>query len=272
MANKEMTLSDIQDLSITMLKSVDDFCIKNDIQYSLGYGALIGAVRHKGFIPWDDDIDIIMTRYNYQKFIKLFNNDKTISEKGLKLYAPELGNAYFCISRICDMKRTQVRKYYQWTDDKTGIWIDVFPVDCLPEDGGNDIRTQSNRCFYVCEAYASFSKDFTLKRNVKIFVRRIKYWKKSRNIEIEKYLKKIDELPLYGSTEYVCNFGSPYKEKDIHKKDIFDNYIRLSFGNIEVSVIRQYDTYLRSLYGDYMELPPLNKRVRGHTNNIFYWK
>ncbi len=130
---KQMSLEDIQGVSLDILAAVDDFCTNKGIKYSLGYGGLIGAVRHKGPIPWDDDIDIIMERPEYDRFIKIFNQ---VGPNGLKLFAPELGNSYFSISRICDMSRTFVRKYYQWTDEETGVWIDVFPIDGLPSDGG----------------------------------------------------------------------------------------------------------------------------------------
>lgn len=269
---RELTLAEIQQESERLLSVFDRFCNNNSISYSLGYGALIGAVRHNGPIPWDDDIDIVMTRDNYQKCVKLFNNYEEISDNGLRFYAPELGNSYFAISRICDMKRTLVRKYYQWTDDETGIWIDVFPIDSLPKDKGVALRKQSRRCFDACGAYVPFSKDFSMIRNLKIIRKLVLFGRYNRKKEIEKYLKLINELPIYGSTECVCNIGSPYGTKDIHKKTIFDAYIRVPFGKIEVSIIKQYDAYLRAIYGDYMKLPPLNSRFRGHSDNKYYWR
>ena len=97
---RELTLEEIQSESLQILSVIDSFCTENNISYSLGYGALIGAVRHQGFIPWDDDIDILMTRPNYQRFIKLFSVDESIKKCGLKLFAPELGNCFFLISCI----------------------------------------------------------------------------------------------------------------------------------------------------------------------------
>ena len=272
MHKRELTLQEIQSESIRMLSIIDKFCVDNDIQYSLGYGALIGAVRHKGFIPWDDDIDLIMTRPNYLRFVSLFNKNKSIVDNEMKLFAPELGNSYYNISHICDMKKTQVRKYYQWTDEDTGIWIDVFPIDSLPEDGGKQLRTQSKMCFDVCGSNVPFSKEFDYKRHLKIIVKKLIYGWHSRKSEINKYLQLVNLLPEYGSTKQVCNIGSPYSSKDIHRKEIFDEYTRTQFGDITVSIICKYDEYLRAIYGNYMQLPPVSAQVRGHSDNKYFWK
>ena len=269
---REMSLSDIQGFSMSILRQVDLFCRDNDIAYSLGYGALIGAIRHKDFIPWDDDIDLIMTRPNYMKFVQLFNQDKGNIDWGLKLYAPELGNSFFNITHICDMNKTRVRKYYQWTDEETGLWLDVFPLDSLPADNGEKMREQSSICYNVCGSKVPFSREFDLERHLKIIRKKILYGRYDRQVEIKKYLTMIDHLPKYGETEYVCNVASPYGIKDIHKRNIFNDYLRAPFGEMEVSIISEFDTYLCALYGDYMQLPPLSARVRSHAVNRYFWK
>lgn len=268
---KELTLEDIQQESKRILRIIDSFCIKSNISYSLGYGALIGAIRHKDCIPWDDDIDIIITRPNYNRLVELFNNSQIAHENNLVFFAPELGNSFFSIARICDMKRTRVRKYYQWTDAETGLWIDVFPIDSMPEDGGVALRAQNDKCWFLCGARAPISMEYSLKRNLKTLGKKLLYCLGDRDKEIKIYNSMISQLPTYGSTEFVCNFGSPYEKKDIHKRFVFDNYQRVKFGSIEASVITEYDSYLKSIYCDYMQLPPISKRVRGHTDNRYYW-
>lgn len=94
----------------------------------------------------------------------------------------------------------------------------------------------------------------------------------NRRKEIRKYLNLIDLLPSYGTTEYVCNIGSPYGSKDIHRKELFDDYIRSPFSDITVSIIKGYHEYLEAIYGDYMKYPPLSARVRGHMDNKYFWK
>lgn len=262
---RNMNLLEIQKVSVDILKEIDSFCRENSIDYSLGYGGLIGAIRHKGCIPWDDDLDIIMSRPNYEKFIRLYHS----SDDQFKVFAPELGNSYFAISRICEMKRTKVLKYYQWTDEQTGIFIDIFPMDALPSDQGNRIKAINRRCFRACRASRPFSIEYGYK-NIMILWQRIVDGQLNRRKEIDKYLEEISLLD-YDKAEIVCNLSSPYMGKDVHSRILFDKYIRVPFEDIEVNIIEGYDEYLRNIYGDYMKLPPPNMRICGHTANNFYW-
>ena len=98
---KEMTLREVQLFGLEILKDVHHFCTLNGIRYSLAYGTLLGAIRHKGFIPWDDDIDIVMPRPDYEKFCKTFKSDA-----GYDIFSPVEGDCYLGYARVCDLKRT----------------------------------------------------------------------------------------------------------------------------------------------------------------------
>ena len=267
---KEMSLRDIQMVSLDIMVVIDEFCLRNNINYSLGYGALIGAVRHHGCIPWDDDIDIIITRPEYQKLLKLFNEDEKVRLGGVKLYAPELGNCFFPIARICDLKRTKVHKYYQWTDDETGVWIDVFVLDAFSEEYRKKMQVINSSCLKSCATNVHLSSEISFIKNVKFLRRRfLNYRFKDRNQYIDNYLKEIKELSCENSQKLGC-FASPYKT-DIHRKELFNKYIRVSFEDCKFCIIASYDEYLRNIYGDYMVLPPIEKRVRGHSLNTYWW-
>ena len=126
---KEMSLRELQQFSLEIMKDVHQFCMDNNIVYSLLDGSLIGAIRHKGFIPWDDDIDIVLRRPDYERFCQTYKSDK------YKLKCRE--NNPDCMvpfARVYDDKRTVIKTTAPWCDDEVGIWIDVVPADCVIED------------------------------------------------------------------------------------------------------------------------------------------
>lgn len=146
---KKITIEEAKKIELDILSYIDDFCKKNNIEYFINYGTLIGAVRHKGFIPWDDDIDISMTRENYDKFIEYYKNDKS----KYKLLALETNKHYFNnFAKIVDsttrIDNTRIYKSYP-----SGIFIDIFPMDSFADKKIVDI------C-YVLESFKllSFSK------------------------------------------------------------------------------------------------------------------
>lgn len=263
---REMTLKDIQQVSLEILDVIDMFCSNNGINYSLGYGSLIGAIRHHGCIPWDDDIDIIMTRPDYDKFVKL----SACFPDGYKLFAPELGNCFHAISRVCELKRTRVHRYYNWTKEDVGVWIDVFPYDGMPQDGGKALRNQADKCYITCLAHAGVSTKFVLKQNYTNLKRWVRRGYLSPKKEIRHYLEIRDKVN-YDDSEKVRNYASPYNLKDIHAKSLFSGYTRVPFENSAIPVIDGYDTYLTQIYGNYLLLPPPNLQVRGHALNRFFW-
>ena len=263
-----MSLKDIQEMSLEILSYIDNFCTNNNIRYSLGYGSLIGAIRHQGFIPWDDDLDIIMPRPDYEKFYKLFN---ALGNKQYKLFAPEINNNNYIISRVCEMKRTRVYKFYAWANEPTGVWVDIFPIDAYP---GNELSDQIIECnwqLYYKSLGKAFNSHMTIKQLAVSAITRFTY----RKIDIEnirnRYNHLISQLSYENST-YVCNYGSPYKNKDVHNRHYFDSYKRVPFNSLEVTVISDYDKYLRNIYGDYMTPPPVEKQTRGHVKHKYYWR
>ena len=113
---KEMTLNEIQNVSLEILKDFHKFCVKNNLTYSLDSGTLIGAIRHQGFIPWDDDIDVIMPRKDYDILCKTYR-----SEKGYKIISNINQSSFIFFARICEMDKTVVYTDLPWYKEETGV-------------------------------------------------------------------------------------------------------------------------------------------------------
>ena len=128
---KELSLKEIQALSLEILIDVAEFCEKNGIHYSLAYGTCLGAVRHKGFIPWDDDVDVQMLREDYERFARTYRSER------FKFFdSSNMKDCWIPFGRVCDCERTVSKTNIPWHGGtvQTGLWIDIFPVDKVTAD------------------------------------------------------------------------------------------------------------------------------------------
>lgn len=125
---RELNLQDLQKIELDILQDVHSFCEQHNIVYSIAYGSLIGAIRHKGFIPWDDDIDIIMPRPDFERFLNEYKSDK------FELVSPHSNDSYIAYGRVCDNKRTISQSGIPWCSKDVGVWIDLFPVDGVSDN------------------------------------------------------------------------------------------------------------------------------------------
>lgn len=266
---KELSLQDRKDLSLEIMKDVHAFCIEHNIHYSLAGGTLIGAIRHHEFVPWDDDLDIVLPRPDYERFCASYVSDK------YKLFAYPLGNSRIPFARVCDMKRTYSNTYTKWADEETGIWIDIIPLDgigCSKEEfaiKAEEIRKLYNTLFHTRGARMSL-KGMPLKRKIKIIGKRILYGK----YNIDDLLKQYHDLVVgdWDNDQHAGNLSAPvYVRKEYLDRDIFDEYILVDFCDTQFCAFKEYDRYLRNYFGDYMQLPPVEQRVPGHGEHKMYW-
>lgn len=269
-----MTTRDIQMISLDILKDVHKFCVENNIKYSLYAGSLIGAVRHKGFIPWDDDLDIVFTRPEYDKFVRTYK-----SEKGFKLFSRERqgDNVYLAYARVCDMERTYVDdKYYPWIKDKKGVWIDILPLDGADADYAM-AKAQCDQIYNVWmtskrirSSMRTFSECQSLMQILKSVVFKIGWGWRSRDIW-DRHIDLCKQIPFEKSEyyNYLCWVGC--RMRGYYKTTAFSDYILKKFEDAEFYVMKDYDGVLRTMYGDYMQLPPEKDRKPIHSANKFYW-
>ena len=268
-----MNTRDIQRVSLEILKDIHEFCVENKINYTLFGGTLIGAVRHNGFIPWDDDVDIAMPRPDYERFLLLYGK----AGRKYILLSREIQkeDVFIAYSRVCDTGRTFVdTKKYPWSIYETGVWIDVFPLDGMPDDYKRALKVthKANRLFNLtCKARGIISlnnKVGGFKLHIKRMIGQIVFPFFNRWDRLIHFCKSID----YDQASHYSNlsFGL-YGIREYCSKSVLNEFILHKFEENNFYIMGGFDIALTSKYGDYMTLPPVEKRKGTHGYDYF-WK
>ncbi len=257
-----MTLQ--QEKLVKMLAWFHDFCNKNNLRYYIIAGTMLGAVRHGGFIPWDDDIDVGMPRSDYEKLREL---SKKINENGYIFEYPSDNNKEYpyLIAKLYDTSTTLIEK--QRYPIKRGIYIDIFPIDGignLPEELEANYKPFSRNFKLYLTITGAFLKRRGFKKNLAVFIGRLisPLFIKRSNLQ-----RKIDKLCTrfdFDNSNYVSNLMGGSGLKGIVPQDYFGNPTLINFQGLEVYGLEKPDFYLKKMYGNYMELPPVEKRVSLH--------
>lgn len=273
---KEMTTKEIQSVILDIMKDVHEFCVENGVKYSLSGGSLLGAIRHNGFIPWDDDADIQMIRPEYEKFIHNYK-----SKRGYKIFCHEIKggeNVNRRLARICEMEKTYVDSgSCPWVDEDTGIAIDIIPVEGAPDNEKaakkyiNGLKNWDRMTMYWRTSKAPLSAILrynSMKGRAEFLYRKfIGYFVPNDCIDrFINYQKKY----AFDSSEYFCA-GPHYGIREWQPKINMANYELHVFEDTEFYIMSGYKENLKSLFGDYMKLPPENLRVP-HASKRYYWK
>lgn len=276
---KELTLNELQTVSLDILKAVHRFCTENGITYVLAYGTLLGAVRHKGFIPWDDDVDIVMMRPDYDRFCREFKAD------GYQVV--HSGNEPDCciaFARVCDMCRTLVKNMIPWVGGgkEFGCWIDVFPLDADYDDWNAHLcRFRKIRRLHKSALRRRRLKghvvreDYGVGRKMKIVLKRMMHpdWYLMSPLPyISRIQQELSSLP-FGSTGHVSQLACVSLETEWFPLAQVGNPVLMPFEDAEFYVPSDYDAILKGSYGDYMQLPREAERVPPQRKYIkFYFK
>lgn len=260
---EELTLKELQQVNLSILKDVHAFCESNNIKYSIAYGTLIGAVRHKGFIPWDDDVDIVMPRPDYERFCRTYH-----SESGMRLiYYGNDRSALAAFARVVECEKTVYQTERPWTFQKSGVWIDIFPLDGVKN--AEEYRLRYERLKPISRFVYKFRRQnhhivssdswWSIFKTVLARVAGLGGWIPSAllNKIIIATMTKYDYNDCYGYGQISCLDDGPI----VFSKKGFDSPILLDFEDTQFRAMSDYDTVLRKLYGDYMQLPPSDKQV-----------
>lgn len=265
---KTIGIEELKHIQVDILKDVHAFCLKHGIQYSLAYGTLIGAVRHKGYIPWDDDIDIMMMRKDYDKFIELYRKENGI----YKLYDYRFDKDYILpFAKVADTRTVLVEKS---ANIPLGINIDIFPLDDIA-DSMNDVKrivdSQHLIKLLIRMKYVRPTKKNLWWKRVVLYVGNMLILPLSFSILYRSLFKKIAAIGS-GEKKYVgllCDL-TPYPT--IFERKYFNHFIDVPFEETIFKSIADYDGFLTNEYGDYMQLPPECDRQSPHTLVDVYWK
>lgn len=256
----DIQLRQMQLIQLEMLDEIDRICRKHDIKYSLDGGTLLGAVRHEGFIPWDDDIDIIMTRSEYHRFYHVAKEELDTEKFFLQEYRTD---PYYYVGypRIRRNHTVYIRAGHEHMKYHGGVFIDIFVLDNVPD---NEVIRVFHRmyCFILRKILWSESGKYLHPNRVVRFllgiVSKIPREKTFHRIETlaKFYNKKPTKLVRHLTHTYprpkVCPYGIP--------SYLLNEYTVLTFEGKKYMAVKKYDEYLRLLYGDYMKLPPIEKR------------
>ena len=266
---KPISLEEHKRLQLEILENVAAFCEKEKLEYFLIFGTLLGAVRHKGFIPWDDDIDIVMPRASYNRLIKLYNSQS--SDDKFYLVDPKDAMARHSIVKIINKKTIKIEPGINYETGYLGVDIDVFPMDGEPDKYVDFLSfwKKLNRIFKVFNRLTADYTSFSIKGKVFKFLLKLLYKNKNNVLDIA---EKIHKKYPYEKSLFVGPIAHAYNETNNRfKREWFRDFIMVDFEGKKFRAPIDYDAVLGTLWKNYMELPPEDQRVTHHSNYI-YWK
>lgn len=267
---KKITLSleEVKQLQLEMLSTVHEFCQDNGLRYFLIGGTLLGAIRHKGYIPWDDDIDIAMPRPDYEKFLQTFQHDRFYAKDYLldKKW-PE------CYAKV--MARDTLQSNPSFLYKGNGVWIDIFPLDGCPS---TKMSLWWHRHLHLVIGYLRFHK----RRPLGMYLHDETHWaRKHLPYKLLSYLVPLrwlmaleywllHHLDYEGAKRIVYWGASPAVLDKSFSKEAFASVVPVTFEQYTLFSPVGWDEFLRIRYGDYMTLPPIEERVLQHLHGA--WK
>ena len=269
---KEISIEELKDLQTGIALKIHDFCLEHGIRYFLGYGSLIGAVRHKGYIPWDEDIDLGMPRPDYERFIHTFNG----AYPDLKVFAPELDPGYYApYANVCLEGTLLEEENLSHHGREIGVKVDIFPIDGAPSDDAAYARLREkvekwNRFLF----YKLTRLGPRFRRDKVLWIKTV-VWKLMLFplpfAAIQRHIRKLAMSCDFETSERSDKLSFPNPGNTRMHRSVFEHYIDVEFEGHLFKAPRDYDVYQRAIYGDYMKLPPEEERTPHHGFHA-WWK
>lgn len=249
---------------VEMMQYFHSFCEKHQITYYAIGGTALGAVRHKGFIPWDDDMDLGVPRTDYERLKDLANVLE--SESKFKIEFPLENKEYvFAYAKLYDTSTTLIESARK--PIKRGIYIDLFPLDGLGNDEQEALKNFKKVDKKLNLLYArtrSFDKGYSWYKNLAIFFARCMPKFILGKDKLIKDIEKLSKKYNYEQSAYVGNLVGAWHEKEMVQKAWLGQPLLVPFETGHIFIPENADACLTHVYGDYMKLPPIEKQVSHH--------
>lgn len=266
---------EIKQIELDMMLYIHEICRKNNLRYFICGGTLIGAIRHNGFIPWDDDIDINMPYEDYKQLVDLINKDNRY-----KIFSISDDGYYYYFGKLIDKRTKLIENRLDVQIDDMGVYIDIFPLDGVPKEKKEAMcwYKEMHRYNVLLESFALWGQykcSFFryIYRNIKYFFYDIRFpYYRIKGIQSIK--KKIEEKAhnySFDQSDFVCSIGGAYNEKEIYLKKFFETAVQVKFEGYLLNAPVGYHEFLTQMYGDYMQMPPKEKQVSNHDFEA-YWR
>ena len=264
---KTIEVDEMKRIQLLILIDVANFCEENGIRYFLAAGTMLGAVRHHGFIPWDDDIDISLPRPDYNRLINEYKNRRYV------LHCWDNERDFLCPYTKIEDPETVLIDNLDF-GKSIGVNIDVFPVDGLPNGRVNIDKTvllmKSLWGLVVCSTVKDISRRSRIKKFEIRLMRKIYKLTRSQSFVTGLTVKTAQRCP-FDQSDKVAVLVWGYGKKEVVPRCAASEYIKVKFEGHTFNISKFYDVYLNSIYGDYMQLPPENERINKH-HFVAYWK
>ena len=263
----EMSAEEYKKVILDVLLRIDKICREQNIKYSLAYGTLIGAVRHKGFIPWDNDIDIIMPFDDYDKLASLIN--KGVDDKLHIIRVEERSDTCFPFGKVCHTETKLIEGNIKGLEDY-GAYVDIFPFGYIPSDFKQNNKWKK---YYLFQRMASYSMSDTYNKTSSPFknVGRFIELKAAHLIGTSKLVHLVCDKAREFNRTKTDTIGILF-DKAFYDSDLFDNQVEVEFEGHRFFGTKNPDDTLRRYYGDYMTPPPISKQRGSHLLKCYYIK